>query len=150
MKTMEQIDLNKRYQTMLTLWFALLMSVGIYFGVLLVAAPPLNTEPRTQAQSILILVLTMLGAIMVALSFLVKNRFLERSIDQQNVVLVQQGVIVACAMCEVSALLGLLQRLVIGYRGYLLFLFAAAGMLLHFPRRRHLEAASFKSGNRPY
>ena len=29
-------------------------------------------------------------------------------------------------------------------------LFAGAGMLLHFPRRRHLEAASFKSGNRPY
>lgn len=148
---MEQIDLNKRYQTMLTLWFALLISVGMYFVFLRLAAPPLSTEPRTQAQSILILVLTMMGAIMVALSFLVKSRLVERSVDQQNVVLVQQGMIAACALCEVSALLGLIERLVIGYSGYyLLFLFAAAGMLLHFPRRRHLEAASFKSGNRPY
>jgi magnesium-transporting ATPase (P-type) len=148
---MEQIDLSKRYQTMLILWFALLMSVVMYFVFLLLAAPPLSTEPRTQAQSVLIVVLTMTGAIMVALSVLVKNRFFERSVDQQNVVLVQQGMIAACAMCEVSALLGLLERLVIGYPAYyLLFLFAAAGILLHFPRRRHLEAASFKSGNRPY
>ena len=148
---MEQIDLNKRYQTMLTLWFALLMSVVMYLVFLFVAAPPLSTESRTQTQSILIVVLTMLGAIMVALSFLVKNRFLERSVDQQNVVLVQQGTIVACAMCEVSALLGLLERLVFGYSGYyLMFVLAAVGMLFHFPRRSHLEAASFKSGNRPY
>lgn len=148
---MEQVDLNKRYQTMLVLWFALLMSVAMYFVFLLVSNPPLNTGARTQSESILIVIFTMTGAIMVALSILVKNRFIQRSVDQQNVVLVQQGMILACAMCEVSALLGLVERLVIDYAGYyLLFLFAAAGMLLHFPRRRHLEAASFKSGNRPY
>ncbi len=148
---MEQTDLNKRYPTMLVLWCALLMSVGLYFVFPFLAAPPLNTVQRTQAQSIIILSLTIMGAIMVALSFLVKNRFIERAIDKQDVTLVQKGMIVACAMSEVSALLGLIERLVFGYRGYyLLFLFAAAGIVLHFPRRSHLEAASFRSGNRPY
>ena len=148
---MEQIDLNKRYQTMLTLWFALLMSVGMYVVFLIVVNPPFNTEQRTQAQSILIVVLTMTGAVMVGLSFLVKKRFIESSVDKQDVSLVQKGMIAACAMCEVSALLGLIERLVIGYRGYyLLFVFAAAGMLLHFPRRSQLEAAAFRSGNRPF
>ena len=148
---MEQIDLNKRYQTMLILWFALLMSVAMYFVFLLIAAPPLNSGPRTQAQSFMIVVVMMNGAIMVALSFFVKKRFLDRAVDKQDASLVQKGMIFACAMCEVSALLGLVQRLILGYPSYyLMFLLAAAGMLLHFPRRRHLEAASFKSGNRPY
>lgn len=148
---MEQIDLNKRYQTMLTLWFALLMSVVMYFIFVLIAAAPLSSEPRTQSQSILIVVLTMVGAIMVALSFLVKNRFLGSSVEKQDVTLVHKGMILTCAMCEVSALLGLIERLVFGYSGYyLMFLFAAGGILLHFPRRSQLEAASFKSDNRPY
>jgi len=135
---MEDIDLNKRYQTMLTLWFALLMSVVMYFIFILLAAPPLSIEPRTQTQSILIVVLTMMGAIVVAISFLVKNRCLVSSVDKQDVTLVQKGMIIACAMCEVSALLGLLERFVIGYPGYyLMFLFAAAGMLLHLVRCWH-------------
>lgn len=148
---MEAIDLNKRYQTMLVLWFALLMSVVMYFVFLLVATPPLNSDPRTQGQSVMIVVVAMTGAIMVALSFPVKKRFLESSVDKQDVGLVQKGLIMACAMCEVSALLGLVQRLVLGYPGYyLMFIFAAIGIVLHFPRRSHLEAANFKSGNRPY
>jgi hypothetical protein len=49
-------------------------------------------------------------------------------------------------MCEVSALLGLLEHFVVGNREYyLLFLLAAAGTAFHFPRRRQLEAASYKN-----
>jgi hypothetical protein len=49
-------------------------------------------------------------------------------------------------MCEVSALLGLLEHFIIGNREYyLLFLLAAAGTALHFPRRSHLASASYRN-----
>jgi hypothetical protein len=48
-------------------------------------------------------------------------------------------------MCEVSALLGVLEHFIIGNREYyLLILIAGAGIAFHFPRRSQLEAASYK------
>jgi len=142
------IDLNKRYQTMIVLWSALLMSVVMYFVFLLVAAPELSNQPAGSSRSPLVVGLTALGTLFVILSVPVKRSLLKRSVDQQDISLVQKGMIVACAMCEVAALLGFVERFVMGYREYyLLFLVAAAGIASHFPRRSQLEAASYKSGN---
>jgi hypothetical protein len=59
--------------------------------------------------------------------------------------LVQPAMVVACAMCEVSALLGVMERFVIGSgEHFLLFLIAAVGIALHFPRRDQLLAATWK------
>ena len=141
-------DLNKRYQTMLTLWFALLMSVGMYFLFIQFAAPAIARQPENQRDSLLIAGLTVLGMCLILVSFAVKRKLLERSIEKQDVFLVQKAMVIACAMCEVSALLGLLSRLVVGSRQYYwLFLLAAGGIVLHFPRRIQLEAASYKSRN---
>ena len=122
------------------------MSVGMYFLFLMFAAPELRIEPRNSRSSLLIITLTALGTFLVLASFAVKRKFLQRSIEQQDVNSVQRGLVIACAMCEVSALLGLLERLVIRNREYyLLFVIAAAGIAFHFPRRSQLEAATYKS-----
>ena len=140
-----EIDLNKRYQTMLTLWFALLMSVVMYFVFVQIAAPP-TANAENPPNSLLIVGITALGAVLVLVSFLVKRKLLERSIEKQDVGMVQKAMIVALALCEVSALLGLLERFVFGNREYyLLVILAAVGDLFHFPRRSQLEAASYKS-----
>jgi hypothetical protein len=56
--------------------------------------------------------------------------------------------VIACAICEVSALLGLVEFFIVGNREYyLLLVLAAGGIALHFPRRSHLEAASYQSKN---
>jgi hypothetical protein len=56
--------------------------------------------------------------------------------------------VVACVICEAAALMGVIQRFIVGSRDYyLLFIIAAAGIALHFPKRSHLEAASYKSRN---
>jgi NADH:ubiquinone oxidoreductase subunit 2 (subunit N) len=142
-----EVDLNKRYQTMLVLWFALLMSVVMYFVFLQVAAPAI-ANAENPPNSRLVVVITALGAVFVLVSFVVKRKLLERSVEKQDVSLVQKALVFACALCEVSALLGLLERFVFGNREYyLLFLFAAAGVLFHFPRRSQLEAASHQSTN---
>jgi hypothetical protein len=140
-----ETDLAKRHQTLVILWFALLMSIGMYFLFSLFVAAGGGTEPRNPPNTLLIVVLTALGVVLVLLSFVVKKKLLERSVETQDVNLVQKGLVIACVMCEVSALLGLFEHLVIGHRQYyVLFLVAAAGTASHFPRRNQLEAASYK------
>lgn len=142
-----EVDLNKRYQSMLILWFALLLSIVMYFVFLQLAAPAIaNGEQPPNSR--LTLAITALGAVFVLLSFVVKRNLLARSVEKQDVSLVQKALVVACALCEVSALLGLLERFVFGNREYyLLFILAVAGDLFHFPRRSQLEAASYKNTN---
>jgi hypothetical protein len=141
-----EIDLAKRYQSMLVLWFALLMSVALYFVFSLLAPSGISHDANSPPNAILILSLTGLGALFVIVSCAVKKKVLNRSVEKQDTAFVQKALVIACAMCEVSALLGLLEHFVIGNREYyLLFVFAAVGMALHFPRRSDLEAASYKS-----
>ncbi len=143
------VDLNKRYQTLLVLWFALLMSIVLYFVVALIAVPDAEpgSEPTGRSTSLLTFGLAALGTLLVVLSFAVKRKLLERSIDTQDVTLVQKALVIACAMCEVTALIGLLERFIIRNSDYyLLFILAAIGTALHFPRREQLQAATFKVG----
>jgi NADH:ubiquinone oxidoreductase subunit 2 (subunit N) len=140
-------NLDKRYQTLVVLWLALLLSVGMYFLMFSVFfAPAVSIEPGNPPSFLLMVTLTTLGAFLVVASFAVKRKLLERSVQKQDVNLVQKGLVIACAMCEVSALLGVLELKVIGNREYyLLFIFAAVGIAFHFPRRSQLEAASYKN-----
>jgi hypothetical protein len=101
-------NLDKRYQTLIVLWFALLMSIGMYFLLSVLVAPRVTNEPGNPSRSLLIGALTALGTFLVIASFVVKRKLLERSVEKQDVSLVQKSLVVACAMCEVSALLGLL------------------------------------------
>jgi hypothetical protein len=127
---------------MLILWFGLLSSVLLYFLISLVIQRP-NGDDRENR--ILTFVLTAVGAFTVIVSMALKQRFLARSLDQQRVKLVQTGYIMALALCEVAALLGLVDRIVTGNRYYyVLFVIALTRIALHWPRRDHLLAASYK------
>jgi len=136
-----ELDFDKRYQTMLILWFALLMSVAMYF-VVSQLAPPATAPPN----SILTFTLTAIGTFLVGISFVIKQKLLRRSVDEQDINLVQKALVIACAICEAAAVLGLVERFAVSGRDYLLlFVIAAVGIALHFPRRSQLEAASYKS-----
>ncbi len=135
--------LESQYRTMLVLWMAFLSTIVIYLFLSFVL--PRQEEPPVR---ILLLVLNVMSPLLVFVSFVVKRSFLSRSIDAQDVRLVNTAVIVAAALCEGAALLGLLDLLVAHDRYYfVLIAFALLGLLLHFPRRSYLEAASFKSRN---
>jgi hypothetical protein len=139
-------NLDKRYQTLVVLWAALLLSIGSFFLFSVFIAPEIGNEPRNPPSSLLIVALTALGVFLVIVSFAVKQKLLARSVEKQDVNLVQQALVIACALCEASALLGLLEHFIVGNRQYYwLFLFAAAGTAFHFPRRSQLESASYKN-----
>jgi hypothetical protein len=140
-----ETNLDKRQQTLVVIWCAQLMSTILLFLVAFLAPPETDNETRGVA-SFLTFALAALATFLVGISFAVRKKLLERSVDQQDVNLVQKALIVSWAICEVSALLGVIERFVIGNWDYfLLFIIAAIGIVLHFPRREYLKSASFKT-----
>jgi hypothetical protein len=144
MQTANQNDIeariNTRLRTIRTLWFALCLSVGLYYVFTLIAG-----EVKAAPNPPLSLGLAVAGGLLVILSFPIRNRFLAQSVERQDIAAVQVAYIIGLAVCEIAALLGMLDHYVTGNRYYyLLFIIAGAGELLHFPRRRHLQEASYK------
>src|SRR5688572_8007878 len=142
------IDLDTRYRSMLILWFALLMSVVMFFVLTMAAPAPFDRE-RNAPTSVVLFALAAVGTFLVVLSFAAKRKMLQRSVEKQEPMLVQQALVVACAMCEVSALFGVLERFAIGSGDhYVLFLVSAIGVALHFPKRNQLIEASWNEETR--
>jgi hypothetical protein len=139
------IDIDSRQRTLIILWFMLLMSLGALFAISLFIGPANGSALLKANNSGLIIIFAVLGAFLVIMSMVVKLKVLAQSVRNQDVRLVQQALIIAFAMCEACALLGFFEHFVFGNPGYyLLFLLAAAGFILHFPKRAHLIAASPK------
>jgi len=131
-----------RIRTIRTLWFALLVSVLMYFVLTLFIGKPKNATPN----NLLSVVLAGAGVFTTLLSLVIKSKFLARSVEQQRVDMVQQGYLIAWVLCETAALLGLLDFFVTGNRLYWVsFVVAAIGQLVNFPRRQDVLAASFKT-----
>ncbi|MEO8433585.1 MAG: hypothetical protein ABI596_01715 [Pyrinomonadaceae bacterium] len=143
---MTKDDLDKQYRAFLTLWGGMFLSFGTFFLFTLFTTPGTSSEPGQASNKLLVVASSAVGSLLVVLSFAVKRKLLQRSVEKQDVGLVQRALIVASVMCEVCVLIGMLQHLLLGNREYyLLFLVAAVGMLLHLPRRDHLLAATYKT-----
>ena len=136
----DQPDLDARYRTLLILWFAICMSV-LLFLVLIYMSPVVANENRN-----LTLALNSVGLVPVALSFLLKQRMLTKSVELQRLDLVQSGYVLAFALCESSALFGLMNHFLTGTKYYYFaFIIAGLGLMLHFPQKQNLvNASSYK------
>lgn len=130
-----------RIRTMRMIWTALLSSIGAYFVLTLFVARPEVVE----SNSTLSFVFTALAASTALVSFLVKSKLLGKAIEQRQPAQVQQAYVVAWALSEVAALLGVIDYFITSNPYYYaLFLIAAVAQLLHFPRSEHVINASFK------
>ena len=137
-----QAKIEERLRTIRILWAALFLSNGVYYVFTRFAEQPKNPTPDSTIS--LALLVIALSTIPVSLVF--KKRALALSVQHQRIEIVQQAYIVACAINEAAALLGLVDFYVTGDRYYFaLMIIAAFGQLLNFPRRQHLLDASFKS-----
>lgn len=138
--TQENVEL--RLRTMRTLWMGMILSILGYFVLTLFAGRSEDLEPNPTLSLILLAV----AASAALVSFPLKSKLLNRAIEQKQVPMVQQAYIVAWAITEVGGLLGVLDFFMTGNRYYyLLFIIAALGQLLHFPRREHVLNAWAKS-----
>jgi hypothetical protein len=133
-----QPTIEMRYRTIFILWFAICMSVLML--LVLVQFTPTHVEGNVR----LSLILNSIAIVPVGVSFLLKQQILQQAVARQRIDLVQMAYILAFALCEVAALLGLMDHFANAsrYYYYVGFIFAGLGLLLHFPRKQHLLDAS--------
>lgn len=124
------------------IWFAILMSVGLFFLMTRFIQRPEQSE----GGQVMVMVLTFLGSVVALLSFVPKRKLLNQSVAEQKLEPVQSAYIVSFAMSEAAALFGLLLFFATADRFYyLMFIVAVLFLLIHFPRRKDFLAAVFKS-----
>lgn len=152
--TKNTANVEERLRVMRVIWAALFASVGLYALLAFLIKPPTETErialgaasPPDQSPLLLVF-LFVAGFTMVVISFVAQQSMLSRAVREQRPDLVQSSMIVALVLCETTGLFGLLGLFLSDNRYlYLLFVVSAAGILMHFPRREHLLAASFRGG----
>ncbi len=134
-----EAKVEARYRVFLILWIAILFSVGVLF-TLAVFLP--NSGNANRNFSIALLAI---GAATVTTSFVYKQQMLKKAMEQQQLQALMSAYIVSFALCESAALFALMDHLKTG-SGYYRFGFALAamGMMLHFPKKEHLRAVSYK------
>jgi hypothetical protein len=141
--------ISAQYQTLLVVWFALLVSQFLFLGVIYFVKPTLvHFDPAKSllgSNPTLVVALGVVSLFCLVLSFVWEKKLLDRSVAQQSVALVQVALINACALCEAISLLGVLLAFAAAYSYF--FLFSGLGILgtiLHFPSRESLLAAGLK------
>lgn len=144
MEQSQNTNAESLFRTMLTVWFAILVSVGLLFLITLLVRTEQSQQPQDHS-AWLNYVSFALGLLTFAFSFPLKRKWLAHAIERQKVGLVFLGVIIALALCEATSLFGVMAFFVTASPYYyVLFVVSAVGMLLHFPRKSQLLTASHK------
>lgn len=142
--------LVEQYQILMIIWASLLVSQVLFVVLLFVVKPELFRFEFAQnplAPGWPVILLFAVAAITCfVLSFAFKKRFIERAAAEQKPELMQNGMIMALALCEGSSLIGLCLAFIFDYQ-YFFFWFAVGvlGVLLHFPKQTDLLAAGYKN-----
>ncbi len=134
-----EAKVDARYQVFLILWFALLVSVVLFFVLALLAAGKGVPNP------VMSYALLAVGFSIVITSFGLKQQLVRKAIDKRDVAALQSAHIIALALCESAALFGVLDRFLIASQtSWFLFAIAALAILLHFPKKDNIRAVSYK------
>ncbi len=135
------LNIAGRYRTLLVMWFAILVSVGVFFMMTLFIP-----RQATDENKLLSIILGAFGGFLAVFSLVPKKKMLEQAAETQQPRLVNTGYILAFVLSETAGIFGLVMYMLTPGRGYYaLFIISALFMFVHFPRREHLLAASFKN-----
>ncbi len=152
-------SIEAQYKTLLVLWAALLMSQLMFIVLVVFTRPTLFQFDFSQPilgsgtgdsgiTPAMIAAFALAAITSVILSFAFRRRLNERGVAEQNTAHIQTGLIIALALCEASSLFGLALAFAFDYQYFFLwFILGILGMVLHFPKRDDLHAASYKAKN---
>ncbi len=140
------------YQTLVVIWFALLFSQLLFLVLIYFTKPELfdlsTAGPFLSDQPLIIIAFAAAGAAFFALSQILSGQHMRRAVQDQDQTCVQTGLVLGCALSEVTTLLGVVLAFAFDYRYFFLWIgLGALGVLLNFPRKSSLDAASYKIQN---
>jgi hypothetical protein len=146
----QNLSVEQMYRAGLIIWLALIVSQLLFFVVIYFARPELFrfdfSKPLLGGdKSMMVIVFAFLALMTVAMSFVLKAKFYNQAVNEQKPALVQSGLVVACALCEASALFGVVLAFAFDYQYFFFWIiFGILGVLLHFPKRDTFISASYK------
>ncbi len=135
-----------RLRTMRILWLVFPVTIGLFVLVTRFARPAGAAGGEAgRGDPTLLLALAAAGLSTVVASFIVKAGFYRRAAERREPAQLQTGFILAMALCEAAALLGVVGIFITwNDYAYLLFGLGALGEALHFPRREQVMSAYYK------
>jgi len=146
---MQNSKVEQSYKTLALIWAALLFSQVIFLVIVFFAKPEVfkfdPNKPVLGENAALVAVFAFLALANLALSFVMKKRSYQQAVEKQEIAFVQTGLILACAFCESISLLGVVLAVVFSYQYFFVwFALGIVGIILHFPRRDDVIAATYK------
>ncbi len=146
---MANYSMEEGYKTMVIIWLAMLFAQLMMPVVVYLVRPEVYrfdlTKPVLGDNPPIVIVFAAVAVINLVLSFVMKKRAFDQAVEKQQIALVQTGQILAYAFCEAISLLGIVLAFVFSYQYFLVwFALGIIGILLHFPRREAVIAASYK------
>ncbi|MDT7542140.1 MAG: hypothetical protein QOE33_2044 [Acidobacteriota bacterium] len=139
----KQGQAGSRFRGLVFLWVVQVLSLAVLLTIMQFIKLSTQGGPN---QSLLV-VFVALALTVFSLSFVLKAQFISRAMTQHRPDLVTTGYVLAFALCEACAILGIVARITSGAHESIYFVAAAlVGFLLHFPRRQHVDDASSDQG----
>jgi hypothetical protein len=136
-----------KYETLVMVWFALLISQVLFLVVVYVVEPQLFTldltRPLFEDSPLVTFVFAVIAIVFFVLSFVLSRQHMRRAVRDKDAGCVQTGLVLGCALAEIPSILGLV--LAFGFAHPYFYLWIALGIigvLAHFPRRGNLVAAN--------
>lgn len=136
-----------KYQTLVVIWAALLISQFLFFAVIYFVRPELfdidTSQPLLGDQPIIIVLFAAMAVAVILLSFVFRNQHMRRAVEDKDAGCVQTGLVLGCALSEFSSILGVVLALAFDYQYFFAWiLLGLLGILFHFPRKGNLDAAT--------
>ncbi len=140
---------EQTYRLLMIIWFALFMSQFMFFVVIYFGKRELFAFDATKSvlgeNPLIILVFALIAVSNLIISVFLGKTFTNRAVEEQRVTLIQTGMIVGCALSESISLLGIFLAFAFSYQYFFIWIaFGLFGMILHYPRRDKIHAASYK------
>ena len=146
---MQNANAEQSYKTLLIIWAALLMSQLMFVVLIWFTKPELFkfdlSQPILGDSALIVGLFAMLSASDIVIGLVLRKKTLERSVAEQSIPLVQTAMIIGCALSEAISLFGVMLAFAFNYQYFFLFsILGVIGILLHFPRRDDVHAASYR------
>jgi hypothetical protein len=146
-----------QYQTLVAIWFALLMSQVIFFVLIWFIKPELISAQYLSASSfseilgsqpLITIVFAASALVFFLLSQVISRQHMRRAVRDRDATCIQTGLVIGCALSEIASILGVILAIAFNYPYFYLWIaLGALGILMNFPRRSNLDAASTSAGS---
>ncbi|HEX6124969.1 MAG TPA: hypothetical protein VFZ23_06295 [Pyrinomonadaceae bacterium] len=137
------------YRTLVVIWFGLLTSQVLFLLVVYLVKPELFTpdtsRPFLGEEPLIPLAFAISAGVFFILSFVLSRQYMRRAVRDKDAECVQTGLVLGCALSEISSILGVVIALVFEHPYFYIWIaLGALGILLHFPRKGNLDAAKYR------